>query len=616
MKEQDKQKLDSIVKQMLANKESDQNIQMVVNDFKQKYSKQATQPVQQDEPGLFQSIVRNIANPALKIASSVRSIPGIITSPTKSGADEAMTKEYDYGYLGKATPIQNPLEALGTGIQAGLTVATGAGSSVAKGLGLTGAKAFGARVLEGAALGGSFQVGSNLANSKSATEGVGLSTVLGGLIPGVGQVGSKLKTAVLSKAAPTAENIINSLIKPLQKDFAYGKNPAQGILREGIVANNFDDLSQKVVGKISEVGGKIGALGETLDQSGKISLDLTPALRPIDDAIAVAAKSNNKTLFQSLQNVKTALIYDLKVGADEAGTPAIVQGEAKNLLTAGYKTAKDFLTDIAEHTRFTGNPSDDKALNMATKRAYGIVRQLMNEGADSVDPKLGNEIRSLNERYGDLLSARNAINHRDIVLKRQNFLSLADKFAIPVSIASSLMTGVASGDWSKAGLALAAQLGSVAAVKGLGSTASKTRIAKFLSALSPEERIGILNSTPVLKNYWERITGQTVPTDPNAPRTRVLQSVDDYIKNPKLGLSFDNVTKKISSAEKGTIRDFTDAINGAYKPDSKTLANLKRDAQEIATKYGFDSAMKSDKALAKQFGEYLDSTGFDKKIKK
>lgn len=45
LQEQDRQKLDSIVQQMVANNESDQNIQMVVGDFKTKY----------DKPRIFQS---------------------------------------------------------------------------------------------------------------------------------------------------------------------------------------------------------------------------------------------------------------------------------------------------------------------------------------------------------------------------------------------------------------------------------------------------------------------------------------------------------------------------------------------------------------------------------
>lgn len=426
-------------------------------------------------------------------------------------------------------------QALGTTINAGLTALTGGTSSVAKQAGLTGAKALAAKAAENAVIGGGFQVGSNLSEGKPIGENVGMSSLLGAAIPLGGTIASKTKGAILNKSKPLAETFINSLIKPLNKNLAYGHNPARGIIREKIIDNNINGLSQKVSGKISEVGGRIGELGQKLDQGG-LSLDLTPALAPINEAIERAAKSYNTSLFNSLNNVKTALVHELKVGVDEKGAPAIIRGDARNLLTTSYRGSVEFLDNISEHTRFTGMISDDKALNAATQKAYGITREIMNQGAGSIDQKVGVEIRDLNQRYGDLLSAKSAINHRDVVLKRRDFLNIADKFSIPISVVSSLMTGFATGDWSKAGLALATQLGIVAGTKALGSTASKTRIAQFLSRLTPEERNGILNSTPVLKNYYERLTGQETPS-PGAPKTKTLQTVEDYMKNPKLGLS-------------------------------------------------------------------------------
>lgn len=456
-------------------------------------------------------------------------------------------------------------QAIGTTANAILTAGTAGSPGVAKNAVTTGLAKYGGSLSlktlsnvtkvavptaifgENAIIGGAYKASQNLVDKKDIGEGVVTASLISGSIPVVGKGLSKAKSAILSKATPTAELVINSLIKPLQKDFAYGKNPAQGILKEGIVANNLDDLSKKVYEKTNQVGKLIGETGQQIEKTGKLSLDLTPALAPIDEAIQSAAKNNNTTLFQSLQNVKTALVYNLKVGMNEKGIPAIVQGDAKNLLNAGYNDAVNFLDDIAEHTRFTGNPSDDKALNAATRDAYRIVRELMNTGADSVDTKLGTQIRSLNERYGNLLSAKSAINHRDIVLKRQNILNLADKFSVPVAVAGAMMTGFATGDWSKAGLLLASEIGVIAGTKAIGSTASKTRIAKFLASLDPQERIGILNSTPILKNYYERLTGQTTPEDINAPKTKILQTIDDYIKNPKLS------DKKLDQKSKGII---------------------------------------------------------------
>lgn len=95
----------------------------------------------------------------------------------------------------------------------------------------------------------------------------------------------------------------------------------------------------------------------------------------------------------------------------------------------------------------------------------------------------------------------------------------------------------------------------------------------------------------------------------------VQKSFGDYIKDPKMGLSIDNIAKNITSAEKGTLRDFTDLVNGAIKSKDKIyIENLKRDAQDIAEKYGFDKVFAGDKSLSNQIGQYLDSVNFDKKI--
>lgn len=92
--------------------------------------------------------------------------------------------------------------------------------------------------------------------------------------------------------------------------------------------------------------------------------------------------------------------------------------------------------------------------------------------------------------------------------------------------------------------------------------------------------------------------------------TQAEEKVKDFVKNPKMGLSVENITKNISSGEKGTLRDFTDYVNGAYEPSAKELKLLKADVQDIAKKYGFSKAFSGDKALSNQIGEYLDKIGY------
>lgn len=95
LQEQDKQKLDEIVKQMIANKESDQNIQMVVDDFKQKYSKQVVSPIPE-----------NPNNPTFEYTGK--------ENPLQAGlkaAGNLPSSAYNFG-KGIATAVLNPIDTL------------------------------------------------------------------------------------------------------------------------------------------------------------------------------------------------------------------------------------------------------------------------------------------------------------------------------------------------------------------------------------------------------------------------------------------------------------------------------------------------------------------------
>jgi len=447
-------------------------------------------------------------------------------------------------------------QALGTTLNAGLTVATAGESSLLGEVSplfkplATGTSDInagykvlrvGGKVAENALLGVGFNTANNLENQQTITEGDGTAALLGATLPLAGEGASFVKNAAQKATGVTAERLIGGLIKPLGKDFAYGKDPIRGILNEGITANSIDDLAQKVAQKRQSIGQRIGEIGDELttrqtqatDTLGKTpgeglpqlggaasarlpqtgregvqvgkALDLTPALKPIDSAMERAARLNNQTLVNSLYDVKVALTHDLGLATDSAtGRPIIQTGVEKDIANLDYSQAVKFLSDISDHTRFTGNPSDDKMLNAATKQAYGAAREIMNTKASEIDPKLGAEIKDLNSRYADLSSAKVAINHRELAIKRANYISLAGRVGFGLTTAGALASGLLSGDWSKAGAIFIAGLGELGASKLADSPATITRIAKFLNGLGQTERQGVIEATPVLKNYWDR----------------------------------------------------------------------------------------------------------------
>ena len=392
-----------------------------------------------------------------------------------------------------------PGEALGTTVNAGLTAYTAGAPGIAAKAGLTGKAALATSAAENATISTGFNTADNAIEGKPLTEGDVGAGIFGAAIPVAGAGASAFKGVLQKGAQTSAERIVNSLIKPLSKSFAYGKDPARGVLAEKITANSFEDFASKVASRAKDIGRQIGSTGAAvsgaLQGKGK-TLDLTPALNPIDTAMEQAAKNNNPTLLHSLNNVKIALMHDLSLGVDKTGAPTILKGQPRDLTNTTYDQAVQFLSDIAAHTRFTGNPSDDAALNAATRAAYGQARDIMNSVAHDASPELGATIQKLNQRYGDLKSAELAIVHRELVTKRQNILNIAQRFAIPVTVGY----GVLSGNYHEAGAALLAEL----AAKAAGATAVKSRVAQFLNALGPSERQSILHATPILSNLLTR----------------------------------------------------------------------------------------------------------------
>lgn len=86
----------------------------------------------------------------------------------------------------------------------------------------------------------------------------------------------------------------------------------------------------------------------------------------------------------------------------------------------------------------------------------------------------------------------------------------------------------------------------------------------------------------------------------------------------KSGLAFLGVRglQKIHVEDLGVMRDFSDYVNGAYKPAEKELIQLKKDAQNIADHYKIPNSAAGDKSLSNSFGKILDKLRFDKKIDK
>lgn len=403
------------------------------------------------------STASNISNIGQKIAENTlgRVLPDEVVQSTREVFDQ--TPEDIASTEQTLTPTNTP-QKIGKGIEqvAEFLVPGAAGARVAKVPGIAnlaeraGVEALGA---------GSVTLGQT-GDVDDALQG----GAIGAAFPIAG------KTLDIVKNEKNAGRLINSLIKTKLNDLSFGKNPGKTVAELGIVGNSLEDLERNIVAKKDEIGLAIGDLMSKATVAGK-KVDLADVLEPITSAIKQAKKAelSNAPLITKLENLYTDL----------------TKGKKLDNLTPDE--AFQLKQDVASLTRFTGNPSDDKAANAALMGVYRGIKDKINK---VVDNKL---LPELNDKYANLLTAAKATQKREEALQGQNLLSLGGKTAgVGVGLAT-LLSGGAAIPAVLAGLAVAG------GEKAVSSPAVRTRLAKWMASKTANERSEILKVAPYLK---------------------------------------------------------------------------------------------------------------------
>lgn len=309
----------------------------------------------------------------------------------------------------------------------------------------------------------------------------GLGTLTGGALGAGGAVLDKVGKNLGAKW-------INSLIKPLKKDFSYGKNPGRAVAEMGITGNSLDDLASNIGTARKQIGSQIGSIGDQVSQAKGITLNIADTLKPIDEALGRAAQTNNQAVFTRLQNVRRALTEDLGRGIGEGGESTIISKGTRNLTKLKYNGAQSIKELVGDMTAWTGLHSDDKAVNAALQGVWRGISDAQKKSVEKLSPALRTQLEKLNERYGDLTSAEIAAKYREAIHGRQNLVSLGDK----LSAGAGLMTGLLTGTGPIGGGIGAATLAGASHL--LGTTAAKTRIARALAKQSGKQFPGFLKT--------------------------------------------------------------------------------------------------------------------------
>lgn len=307
--------------------------------------------------------------------------------------------------------------------------------------------------------------------------------IISGAIPAAGlavesNFGQKI-TKYLSEKIPS--RFMNSLIKPREKDFNFGKNPGLAISREGITANTRGSLLGKIAQKKQEIGQQIeNALTK---ESGK-SLDLAPIInKEIIAAKQSALRSGDRALYNRLQDIEEGLTKEFAEQATETGMTIAPVG-AKNLVVSPLDAQK-IKIQVGKDTRWTGQLFDND-VNKVRVKIYQAIDKALDGAVQGID--------DLNQRYGNILTAEKALERTDKNINRLVALGLRTS----ITGATVAGAGLASG---KSGLESAITgLATTAGLEGIRSTAVISRLSKFLTALPQAEQSALIKAIPALRN--------------------------------------------------------------------------------------------------------------------
>lgn len=337
----------------------------------------------------FKNIGAGIVNPPYRIAArALQGIESLATGKQASTYKNPLTGDVVDPYTTE-TPITEPI---GLGLQ---------GAAMTMG---------GSPALAGAAYG----AGAGMEAQKSGLEITGQAALGMALGTVAGLVSGQYKLPDIEKLAG---KVINSLIKPSHKDFLFGKNPGLGVAKEKIVATSMDDLAAKVDQRIDVLYDGVKTIRNTPENITK-TVDLNGIKKPLIKSVIELRKA---------PKIHSAEITNLENALSDIGK--LHQG---NLNKLSVSEAYEIKGVISKMQKWTTESKAGTNLNKALKQVYHFV----DDQIDNVIP----ELKELNSRMANLISARQAINNRVEVLQRQEPANWSGLLNLPFTAYRSVVS--------------------------------------------------------------------------------------------------------------------------------------------------------------------------------
>lgn len=314
----------------------------------------------------------------------------------------------------------------------------------------------------------------------------------GGLELATGVVGKLINTPVGKKAISyLTEKIparqLNSIIKPDNKAFNFGKDPGLAVSQEGITSFTRGGL----LTKIAQSKEKIWKQAEQLmAKQGDIALDVMPAIsQPLQEAKQNAINIGEKTLWSRLDDLEqglTNLFSKTEKGIAPSGTKLLDQLSPKQV--------QEMKSLLGQSTKWTGQAFDND-VNQVRVQIYRNLDGILDNAVPGID--------KLNNRYANLLTAEKNLERTNKNIQRMVSLGLRQTGVGTAVGLGSLATG-------DSGLESALKAGGgVALFSALGSTGFKTNFANQLTKLKPSEQEKIFRLLPALRNVYFGVTKPT-----------------------------------------------------------------------------------------------------------
>lgn len=286
-------------------------------------------------------------------------------------------------------------------------------------------------------------------------------------IVGAGVQGVKLGVQSIKESGKIASRLVNSLIRPTQKEYMFGKNPGLGIAKEGIVGNSLEDIQEQVNGRLNDLNLYVKNLRELPENAGKrvnLSSSVDPLLKTLDE-FNKAPKSHASKI-KELEN-----IFD-----DLSNT-------GKNLNDLSVEDAYTIKGIIRDMQRWETKSNSDNMINSALKKMYHEVDSKIDEAIP--------ELKEVNSRIADLISANTAIEHRVRMMNSQEPFTFMKLLDVPFGILKhpKVKTGLASILSEKYG---------IGGIKGL----SQSKSAQAPIASSGRKIFSVTSTVPGTGRLW------------------------------------------------------------------------------------------------------------------